>query len=80
MGIYKEYWDSVELDDGRELRIEYSQYTVPATFHDPAEVETSDYKVYLDGERVLDSQLGELAHIAQELFENGDPIEWDPIR
>ncbi len=76
MAICTHYYNEVELDNGSVLRIEYAQWVTPATWDDPEEVETSEYNVYVDGKRVY--ELGELEHIAQELFESGDACIMPP--
>ena len=53
------YTNSMELEDGSTFTIKWVDATMPATFHDPSESLDDDYRYFIDGEEIDESDIPE---------------------
>jgi len=51
------YKSSMELEDGSTFTIKWVDATMPATFHDPDESLDDEYKYFIDGEEIDESDI-----------------------
>ena len=51
------YTNSMELEDGSTFTIKWVDATMPATFHDPDESLDDEYKYFIDGEEIDESDI-----------------------